>query len=390
MVSVLTHSRQGNRLLNGLIPAGVKARATCGKSLLMALAAMLLAACGTQSVRQTPELTPGQIRAQVIRLMPAKTADREGWAADIQTAFTAQSLDPSVENLCSVLAVAEQESTFQVDPPVPGMARIARGEIDRRAARLHIPQLVIRRALQIRSPDGKTYAARLDAARTEKELSSIFDDFIGMVPMGQTLFGNFNPVHTGGPMQVSIAFAEKQARGYPYPVDGTIRREVFTRRGGMYFGIAHLLGYPADYPRSLFRFADFNAGWYASRNAAFQSAVSQLTGIKLALDGDLILYDSNSPGATELAVRTLGKRLDMSNPAIFSQLKQGDTLDFQETELYERVFALAEESAGKALPRAILPGITLQSPKITRELTTAWFAERVDDRRERCMQRAGR
>jgi hypothetical protein len=54
------------------------------------------------------------------------------------------------------------------------------------------------------------------------------------------------------------------------------------------------------------------------------------------------------------------------------------------------VFALAEESAGKALPRAILPGITLQSPKITRELTTAWFAERVDDRRERCMQRAGR
>jgi hypothetical protein len=356
----------------------------------MALAAMLLAACGTQSVRQTPELTPGQIRAQVIRLMPAKTADREGWAADIQTAFTAQALEPSVENLCSVLAVAEQESTFQVDPPVPGMAKIARGEIDRRAARLHIPQLLIRRALQIRSPDGKTYAARLDAARTEKELSSIFDDFIGMVPLGQTLFGNFNPVHTGGPMQVSIAFAEKQARGYPYAVDGTIRREVFTRRGGMYFGIAHLLGYPADYPRSLYRFADFNAGWYASRNAAFQSAVSQLTGIKLALDGDLILYDSNSPGATELAVRTLGKRLDMSNPAIFSQLKQGDTLDFQETDLYERVFALAEESAGKALPRAILPGITLQSPKITRELTTAWFAERVDDRRERCMQRAGR
>ncbi len=390
MVGVLTLGRQGKRLLNGLILAGTTSRATCVKPLLMALVAMLLAACGTQSARQTPELTPGQIRAQVIRLMPAKTPDREGWAADIQTAFTAQTLEPSVENLCSVLAVAEQESTFQVDPPVPGMAKIARGEIDRRAARLHIPQLLIRRALQIRSPDGKTYAARLEAARTERELSSIFDDFIGMVPMGQTLFGSFNPVHTGGPMQVSIAFAEKQARGYPYPVDGTLRREVFTRRGGMYFGIAHLLGYPADYPRSLYRFADFNAGWYASRNAAFQSAVSQLTGIKLALDGDLILYDSNSPGATELAVRALGKRLDMSNPAIFSQLKQGDTLEFQETDLYERVFALAEQSAGKALPRAVLPGITLQSPKITRELTTAWFAERVDDRRERCLQRAGR
>lgn len=358
------------------------------KPLLIAAAGVLLAACGTQRSHQAPELTPGQVRAQIVRLMPAKTADREGWAADIQTAFTAQSLEPSVENLCSVLAVTEQESTYQFDPAVPGMAKIARGEINRRADRLHIPAALIRRALQIRSPNGKTYAARLDSARTEKDLSAIFDDFIGMVPMGGTLFGSLNPVRTGGPMQVSIAFAEKQAKGYPYPVDGTIRREVFSRRGGMYFGIAHLLGYPADYPQSIYRFADFNAGWYASRNAAFQSAVSRATGIKLALDGDLILFDSTSPGATELAVRSLGTRLDMSHSAIFSQLKQGDTLDFQETEVYERVFELAEQAAGKKLPRAILPGITLQSPKITRDLTTAWFAERVDDRRERCVQRA--
>jgi hypothetical protein len=356
----------------------------------MVLGAVLLAACGTQRSQQGPELSPGQVRAQIVRLMPAKTPDREGWAADIQTAFSAQDLAPSTENLCSVLAVAEQESTFQVDPPVPGMAKIARGEIDRRAARLHIPAALINAALRIRSPDGKTYAARLEAARTEKALSAIFDDFIGMVPMGQTLFGTFNPVHTGGPMQVSIAFAEKQVKGYPYPIDGSIRREVFTRRGGLYFGIAHLLGYPVDYPESIYRFADFNAGWYASRNAAFQSAVSRASGVKLALDGDLIRYDSTSPGATELAVRSLGKRLDMSNSAIFSQLKQGDTLDFQNSKLYERVFALAEQATGKPLPRAILPGITLQSPKITRDLTTAWFAERVDARRERCVQRAGR
>jgi len=359
------------------------------KPLLAVAAALLLSACGTQRSQEGPELTPGQIRAQILRLMPAKVPEREAWAADIQTAFTAQDIAPTTQNLCSVLAVAEQESTFQVDPPVPGLGKIARNEIDRRAARLHIPGVLIRTALQIRSPDGKSYAARLDAARTEKQLSAIFDDFIGMVPMGQTLFGNFNPVHTGGPMQVSIAFAEKQAKSYPYPVSGTIRQEVFSRRGGMYFGIAHLLGYPANYPAALYRFADFNAGWYASRNAAFQSAVSQATGIKLALDGDLIRYDSTSPSSTELAIRALSKRLDMNNSAIFSQLKQGDTLEFEDTKLYERVFALADAAAGKSLPRAILPGITLQSPKITRNLTTAWFAQRVDDRRERCMQKVG-
>ena len=56
---------------------------------------------------------------------------------------------------------------------------------------------------------------------------------------------------------------------------------------------------------------------------------------------------------------------------------------------YRKVFALADRQQGKPLPRAVLPGITLKSPKITRNLTTAWFAQRVDERRQRCMNRAG-
>ncbi|MOA69760.1 hypothetical protein D3C78_1981240 [compost metagenome] len=51
------------------------------------------------------------------------------------------------------------------------------------------------------------------------------------------------------------------------------------------------------------------------------------------------------------------------------------------------MFALADQFEGKPLPRAMLPGITLESPKITRKLTTAWFAKRVDERRQRCLAR---
>ena len=323
-----------------------------------------------------------------MRLLPAKTVDREGWATDIYVAFAAQQISPTTQNICSVLAVTEQESTFQADPAVPGLGKIARQEIDRRAAKMHIPGLLISGALQVRSPNGKSYSDRLNAARSEKELSAIFDDFIGMVPLGKTLFGSFNPVHTGGPMQVSIAFAQANARDYPYAVDGSIRREVFSRRGGMYFGIAHLLGYPVSYTEPLYRFADFNAGWYASRNAAFQHAVSRASGIPLALDGDLILHDSIMPGSTELAVRTLGRSLGMRNPTIRDQLEQGDSLAFEDSKLYKRVFELAEKAEGKQLPRAVLPGIVLKSPKITRKLTTAWFAKRVDERYRRCMTRA--
>lgn len=350
---------------------------------------LALAGCSLQPSQPAPGESPAEVRAKLLRMIPASVPDRAGWAEDIQAAFEALEIRPSAENLCSVIAVTEQESTFQVAPPVPGLAKIARAEIERRAERLHIPAFFVRAALQLESPTGRTYSERLERVRTEKELSALFDDLIGSLPLGQQLFGTFNPVRTGGPMQVSIAFAEDHARDYPWPIEGTVRDEVFSRRGGMYFGIAHLLDYPASYERSIYRYADFNAGWYASRNAAFQAALSRASGIELALDGDLIIHGSNEAGATERAARSLGTRLDMSERAIRRALERGDRQDFEDTALYERVFALAEKRAGKALPRAVLPGITLKSPKITRKLTTAWFANRVDDRRQRCLARAG-
>ncbi len=349
------------------------------------LAAAVLAGCSSKA----PELKKGEKPvdvAQVVRQkMPASVKDRDVWAQNIAKAFEGQKLAPTEENVCSVLAVAQQESNYQADPPVPGLGKIAWQEIDRRAARVHIPSFLVHTALKITSPDGKSYSERLDKVQTEKQLSAIFDDFINMVPMGQTLFGSLNPVHTGGPMQVSIAFAEAHTRGYPWKIDGTVRREVFSLRGGLWFGTYHLLNYPANYSAPLYRFADFNAGWYASRNAAFQSAVSKASGVKLALDGDVVLYGTDKPGSTELAVRKLADALSLGEGEIHRQLQKGDSLAFEDTAVYKGVYKLAEAKSGRALPREMLPGIQLESPKITRNLTTAWFAKRVDERRARCM-----
>ncbi len=178
------------------------------------LAVALLAGCSSQSRQPVNQgEKPVDVASIVRQKMPASVKDRDAWAKDIATTFKSQGLAPTVENVCSVLAVAQQESGYQADPVVPGLNKIAWQEIDRRAERLHIPRFVVHTALKMNSPTGKSYSERLDTVRTEKQLSAIFDDFINMVPMGQTLFGSYNPVHTGGPMQVSIAFAEQHAKG---------------------------------------------------------------------------------------------------------------------------------------------------------------------------------
>ncbi len=345
------------------------------------------------------EPTPAEIRAQLKHLIPATVKDRDGWATDIQHAITALKIEPSPQNLCSVLAVTEQESTYNANPPVPGLGGIALKEIEARAARFHVPAFAVHGALHFESTNGESWEARIAAVRTEKELSDIFEEMIASVPMGKRLLGRLNPVRTGGPMQVSIAYAEAHAKHRPYPYaaeDISIRHEVFTRRGGMYFGIAHLLDYPASYEKPLFRFADFNAGHYASRNAAFQNAVAVATGIGLDLDGDLIRYkkdknNSNNDGnvsATESAVRSMAADLGMTNTQIHSALSKSREHRFERSEVYIRVFAIAEQRNGKPLPRATLPRIRLQSPKITRKLTTEWFATRVNKRYRNCMARS--
>ncbi|MEO9148947.1 MAG: DUF1615 domain-containing protein [Burkholderiaceae bacterium] len=355
-------------------------------------ASLVVAGCGTPPSAPAPP-RPEEVRARIAELLPRSVADRSGWAIDIYAAFDALRIEPSRNNVCAVLAVTEQESTYRADPTVPGLGRIAREEIDRRAERAGLPQVLVRAALELRSPDSRTWSERINAARSEKALSDLFEDFISQVPLGQRFFTGYNPVRTGGPMQVSVEFAQTQvtARTYPYRMPGSIRDEVFSRRGGLYFGIAHLLDYPASYDQPLYRFADFNAGQYASRNAAFQSAVGMLTGVALDLDGDLVAPggDAAKVGSTEAAIRSIGPRLGLSNTEVRRALDQEGRASLEQTRLWTRVFELADAQARRPVPRAMLPRIRLHSPKITRALTTEWFARRVDERYQRCQGKGG-
>ncbi len=345
--------------------------------------ALLLVGCS-----EGPQRTPADVREEIARHIPSGIPDRTGWTNDLYAAFDTQDIEPSPSNVCAAIAVIGQESTFRADPPVAGLPQIARAEIDRRAAVLRVPRFLVDAALAIHAPDGRSYAQHLAGVRTENQLSDLFEQMIGAVPMGRRLLGGLNPVHTAGPMQVSVAFAQSHAGGYPYPLEGSIRHEVFSRRGGLYFGVKHLLGYQAHYPRMLYRFADFNAGQYASRNAAFQRATAIASGTALAQDGDLIQPHASldAPGPTETALRRLQPPLPMDVAGIRRDLQSSDSLAFEDTALYRDVYAAAQARAKGQLTHARVPDITLHGPKITHKLSTAWYAARVDARYDHCMR----
>lgn len=377
---------------DAVMPAAGSNPAVWAARLATLLAAAVLAGCGV-TPRQPVETMPvDAARAAVVRVLPATLGDRSGWANDVVNGVDALGQPLNAGTLCAVLAVTEQESTYSADPAVPNLAGIARKEIDARAERAGVPLLAVSAALALRSSDGRSYAERLESVRTERELSEIYEDFIDQVPLGKRFLASRNPVRTGGPMQVAVSFAERQAATarYPYPVRDSIRHEVFTRRGGLYFGAAHLLDYEAPYEQMLYRFADFNAGRWASRNAAFQLALTAAGAGPVVPDGDLLPPGADAdrpPGATEQAVVSLARALGLSLAQIRRDLERGEGPGFERSDTWKAVYALAEQKTGKPPPMAALPRISLQSPKIRRALTTEWFARRVDDRYQRCRAR---
>ncbi|KMJ53521.1 hypothetical protein ACG97_07235 [Vogesella sp. EB] len=336
-------------------------------------------------------LPPAQL---LDKLLPIYVKPRSGWRDDIVNAIGALQLPPTAENFCAVIAVIEQESTFQADPVVPGLPAIVWNKIEEKVAGYHIPLPLVKAALLKPSPTGESYKSRIDSLRTERQMNDLFEDMAAEAGKLGLPVGMKNPIRTAGTMQVSVDFAQGHIRAWPYPYryQGSLRDEVFSRRGGIYFGTANLLHYPAGYRDMVYRFADFNAGRYSSRNAAFQLAVAQLSGRQLAPDGDLLRYRDGLPSgeasSTERALYQMSQRLGLSDSAILRDLKQEKNSSFSQSALYQKVMALADQQLGRKVAREAFPQIRLNSPKITRKLTTEWFAKRVGWRYDNCLKRS--
>lgn len=336
-------------------------------------------------------------RVLLERLLPPGIPARKAWSDSIFTAFTQLKIPYTPQYFCAVMAVAEQESGFSPDPVVPNLSGIVWKQIEEHRKKYLIPSFVVDAALLKKSPDGRSYKERINALRTKRQMNQLYEEMVRELPYGPQMLQGKNPIRDGGPMQVSVAFAETQIRAWPYPYSyRNLRDEVFGLRGSVYFGTAILLQYAAPYDDMVYRFADYNAGRYSSRNTAFQAAVARISGRKLALDGDLMLYSnkmnrvfSGAASDTQRALLAISAKLQMSPDAIVRDLKQEKLSSFEQTALFQKVFALADRQAGRKVAREAIPQIVLVSPKITHHLTTEWFARKVDGRYRNCLARGG-
>jgi hypothetical protein len=350
--------------------------------------------------------------SEIAALVPGHVRDRGGWGEAIANALAANELLRDRTSACAVIAVIGQESGFDADPAVPGLAAIAAARLDRYKARLGpLGDPVVDRLLSGRAPDdARPFRQRLAGLRTERDADVLFRDLLAYYEVNHpALFtaaewagkltdldglADLNPITTAGPMQVSVRFAEEWARAHKgkTATSASVRDALYTRPGGVYYGTARLLAYPAHYDRVVFRFADYNAGLYASRNAAVQAQLSWLTGRKLTLDGDLLSYDrSGKPRDTESeserAAQTFADRHErrLSVDDIRRDLLAEKTLAFEDTDTYRAITSAAAQSLGRPASYAVLPQVAVSSPKVKGTRSTAWFAQSVDRRYQACL-----
>jgi hypothetical protein len=199
-------------------------------------------------------------------------------------------------------------------------------------------------------------------------------------------------------MQVSVKFAlteAKKRRWLPMTLDDVyaVRDHLYTRQGGMYYGVKQLLGYDTGYNQKIFRFADFNAGRYASRNAALQKLIANLSGLPLAVDGDLLRYGKDGEAlstvtATEQAIRVAVNRhkLDLDSKSIRADLLQEKQAGFANTRTFTALRDRYAVIVKKPAAFASVPEIALNSPKLSHNFTTARFAESVNKRYQACIK----
>ena len=361
---------------------------------------LLLSACPRSQQAQEvqlPKIAAPEVFAKMIqRTDRLNEADALGWVNEVLVSLDTIKVERTNDAACAVMAVIEQESGYKEDPPVAGLSKLLNNKIKQMQSNVAV-RLALNARLDQTMSDGKTFRENIAKIKTERDLANWYSEFTAAKYLGPILsqFGKGvdDVVGTVGSMQVSIDYARDVASSLGKS-SANMRDQLYTRSGGVLFGTSHLLNYPSNYDQMIYRFADYNAGHYASRNAGFQAMLAKLTGKKVVTDGDLIRYDEANPeelSQTQAVVLDLfaKKASNISPQTVAQDLALEKSIDFEKSTTYMTVVQLYSAKHGAPIAHKI-PTISLKSEKITRKLTTEWYANSVNRRYQQCMATAQR
>lgn len=386
------------------------------KPLSLIALSLSLAACGDSAwwnKGDEPSLDADQIK----RLIPSRVKDRDSWAKDIYDISEQLGIPQTKENMCTIVAVVDQESNFVADPQVYGLGEKAVKEVQERLDEKFKDKLgeaiggtiagYFQDVLKNHPSPEDNYLSQMRRVKTERELDELYREIFDYMAkhyhvsaltgaaklFGQNIGEKLNPITTLGSMQVHISYAKEHKRQGGNIAE--LRTDLYSQYGGLYYGIHRLMMYPADYDKPLYRFADYNSGMYSSRNAAFQSMLNDLTEAELSLDGDLLLYSKDgsvrsakSQSERELISVFAKHNIVLTPRQIRSDLKKEKEQDFEDTASYRALLKLYQEQTSKEPFYAIMPEVVISGPKLSRDYNTNWFATRVNGRYTTCMQKA--
>ncbi|MEG2358320.1 DUF1615 domain-containing protein [Acinetobacter sp.] len=387
----------------------------CVKTMSVLAVSIGLAACGNGSwwsKDDEPTLNAEQIR----KALPGRVNDRTSWAQDIYDITEQLGIPQTKENVCSIVAVVDQESNFVADPQVPGLGEKAVKEVQTRLDEKFKEKLgdgiggtvagYFEEVLKTQPNPKDNYLSQMRRVKTERELDELYREIFDYMSkhyhvsaltgaaklVGQDFGEKMNPITTLGSMQVHIGYAKEHKRQGGNIAE--LRTDLYSQYGGLYYGIHRLMMYPADYDKPLYRFADYNSGMYSSRNAAFQSMLNDLTAAELTLDGDLLLYSKDgsprsakSESERELTNVFAANNVILTPRQIRADLKTEKEQDFEDTATYRAVTKLYKEKTGKEPFYAMMPQVVISGPKLSRDYNTNWFASRVNGRYQTCMNK---
>ncbi|WP_335950997.1 DUF1615 domain-containing protein [Acinetobacter beijerinckii] len=388
------------------------------KSISILATCLALTACGDNawwSNNKEAEMETEQIK----KVIPTRVNDRQSWAQDIFDIMQELKIPKTKQNVCSIVAVVDQESNFVADPTVPGLGAKAVEEINTRLKEKFEAKLgetiggtvagYFEDVLKNQPSPEDNYMSQMRRVKTERELDLLYREIFDYMSkhyhvsaltgaaklVGQDIGEKMNPITTLGSMQVHINYAKEHKRQSGNIAE--LRNDLYTQYGGLYYGIHRLMEYPADYVKAIYRFADYNSGMYSSRNAAFQTMLNALTETEISLDGDLLLYSKNgdikpTQSQTEKVLITVfAKNNILVTPRqIRSDLKKEKEQSFENTQTYIAVQKLYQSKTSKEPIYAVMPQVVISGPKLSRDYNTNWFASRVNGRYETCMQKAKR